>query len=570
VGPMSERISGQEEQDVQASPVEEVQAPKTREVMSREKFLRRQLANQRHDVQDCLNELVLHGAIVSMEAPELVEVGNKISGTAKKIDMRLKVNVTEPQEPMPAAEFRNMVEQGVEDVLRSDELKEILAGRETPRVELRELPDSLHAKSVPACAVSWLSILKNVIHNSARKEAKEIVIAFDETTITAPKMRMENEPAVRVSLRDDGVGMPPELVKDLQEHLCRDEPFKRYTDKTLGKGIRPGETKKDHGIGLQSIRDIIEHGALGRMWVESVQATSESPGTHGTVIMLHLPLINGDQEKSSGELPAVPSHSAETPPVQTISVPESPAEPVAPVAAPMMGQSPSHLRTVTRRAAILAIATGGAAIAWRLSTSRDQESGASSPEGDPSPLSAITLDEKGNIESFTFDLHGRTFTYTRGEIPEGFFSVQEVPLQAGSLVSFNLRKHQGTQLRPMFVCSTGKGIFAQIDVPQGHSQKMAFICAPREADARTIAVSDKHVFLLTDTVVNGAREYSTNTKLLESAELESMAPSLSVDADILIKRKQHIGNAAPLVIKRLLDARADWKKGKAFFKAPKK
>lgn len=346
-------------------------------------------------------------------------------------------------------------------------------------VEFDSFPEELATCLVVASASKWTSVIQNLINNAVRKEARTIRVSLARTSMDDEEM-----PAVLISVRDDGLGMNPDVLAEVRAG-------KQVTDKCVGDGFDEEDQREEHGVGLVAVREFIEGRCGGHMSVDSLQGDK-----HGTEFTFQLPAVDCAESDEECEEDDEDEND----------------EPV------------SDRRRITRRVAIGTMAaTAGSALAWYCIPRGEGEGEASKPVS--SPVKEVAFDNRGGIESFVLELNGEPFEYRRGCDNPAFEAVRELPLQNGSIVMLTPASRKQAQFRKMYLCGVPEGMFGYVDVPQGEMLLRGFVCASRDSSSFAMHIPDDRLFLLKDTLFDG-RFTGTNAALLQSRDLKTMQRSL--------------------------------------------
>ncbi|HLF72508.1 MAG TPA: ATP-binding protein [Dehalococcoidia bacterium] len=120
--------------------------------------------------------------------------------------------------------------------------------------------------------------IQQVLFNVIKNAEQAMIDAHGGGTLTV--VTKGSEDSVRVSIIDDGPGIPSEIQRRIFD------PF--FTTKDTGQGT---------GLGLTICYSIIdEHG--GRIWVENAPATAERP-SGGAMFQIELPVGKGEEKEPS-------------------------------------------------------------------------------------------------------------------------------------------------------------------------------------------------------------------------------------------------------------------------------
>ncbi len=131
--------------------------------------------------------------------------------------------------------------------------------------------------------------IQQVLFNVIKNAEQAMLDAHGSGKLTV--VTRGTETGVRVSISDDGPGIPAEIARRIFD------PF--FTTKEAGEGT---------GLGLTICYSIIdEHG--GRIWTENVLPTFDRPDASGTVFHIDLPLGTEGSKATAG---AAPSSGAQT------------------------------------------------------------------------------------------------------------------------------------------------------------------------------------------------------------------------------------------------------------------
>jgi hypothetical protein len=369
------------------------------------------------------------------------------------------------------------------------------------------------AKRIPFSLTQWRRVLDNLMKNAARKGANHFTINMEPITFERSQLL-----GMQMTIRDDGIGMPADILFKLQSG-------QQITDKSPGNGMPEHDTVDKHGRGFLFVREFIEKSCAGEVDVHSVEA-SLSAHDHGTTILIRLPFV------SNGENAQPPQ-----PPPESSSVPR---------------------RRFLKTGIALGVGTLASAAYFLKPQSDDAQSNAPDIVEDriESPVTDVSLSEKGVIQGFTFQIHGKKFRYEKGKSMPAFRDVREFPLPNASIVVFDPLRIEGLQLRTMFLCSVPEGLLCFLDVPRGPKQEMGIACVAHEPGASSVSVRPEDLFLLEDTVYHDDVLAASNVAMLQSPELGGMKESLAKVSDSMAELGRHVhpasGGAVHSTLRRIL------------------
>lgn len=291
----------------------------------------------------------------------------------------------------------------------------------------------------------WNAMFRILLHGADVHGAKSIRVRLQYDA--------EAEHPVSVVVQDDGKGMPPDLVRRINQ--------------PRGAGRQEAQPPADDGReeGLAVVCDYI-HRYGGAVHVTSVQ---EAPGRseRGTTFQLSLPDVTRNPQAAD---------SAE--------------------------------REVTRRRAMVAALTTATAASIGGAVYLKVKREAAEAEEIRCPISQIEFDSRGRFVSFTFMAAGERLTYKIGQSADGFRDVQVMDGEGGSVVSFLLERIGQWDPPRMFlgaVPGEKGGIIGDVTMPrESGSQQSAWLCVSGAQNVESVCGDD--LYLRRDTLLQPKRD----------------------------------------------------------------
>jgi hypothetical protein len=434
-----------------------------------------------HDLRGYLMPILSNAVLIAKVPAETPMALQRITRNAQGMEMVLDAVRDAKFETFNVAAFHAMITESVRAIEQSR--------TDVPHITIEALPDETDLCCILTGRVAWVRALLNIIDNAARKQATNVVISVLPSTL-----QRQNHPCIEVIVRDDGVGMRPEILKSLREG-------RQVSDRDLDGALPPGDQVHHHGHGIASIRQFIEEVSLGELEIESTQATDGDP-THGTSIIIRLPIINGN---------AVPAEDSSKYLDEAVDVPAT-----IPILSPSDESAPEdysrrHALMVGGAMATTLAAAGG--IFWALRSGSNDAENKHAPRF---PLRSFAIDPDGRA-SFELTVADRQLHCVHGRATE----LQDVTHVAlGQDVLVGCSADIAGQREEMFFCHLPEGLFAFVR----DGESVGYLCIPRQLDG-ALATAQESLFPLQDALYDGSL-FATNAELLRSRQLQTLAAPL--------------------------------------------
>lgn len=345
-------------------------------------------------------------------------------------------------------------------------------------IRLQPLPENVSGEKMLASLVGWETILTNLAVNARRKGAQALEIGVSRCT-------EKGRPMICIDVHDDGEGMQPHILQAIRQG-------KEITDKTAEEG----EGAAQHGIGLTSVRTIVEERYGGHMKVESSQDAEK----HGTTFTFLLP---------------------------TVGHPE---------------------RTMTRRRMLryagmgaLAGGMGGTILKKLLPAKNENDAVARLPDDAPGTLHEtlgnIALAPNGMIQFFQWDLGSVQVQWNGSAIrPHPDYYARFSGPGTADVMLFDLVMQPGEKPQRMFLVGTPEGVYGALrsDKP-GRGRTTEIVCAAQEEGQLKGGV-----FPLSDTMVDSRGVAAMSHAALLSPALDAARPALERIARFPVGTKQEV------------------------------
>ena len=409
-----------------------------------------------------------------------------------------------------------------------DELPDAVKGQLALSIE--PLPVELNDRQTKACYAGWYRILKNLLPNAGRKGATRVVLSLRFASLAS------GHEAVEVHSQDDGIGMSPDVLKDVQSG-------KQVTDKSEGDGLQAGESVERHGHGLRNIRAFIEHPDLcgGEMHVESTQ----DPEHHGTTFRFLLPLKDSRHTEPPVDMVVTSEVVAEPPPSEAASevvTPEVPAPEALPepspaaevIPAPQLEQTVQQHRTWVRLSFLAAMGLSLVVVSGN-SVRKPQVNGTSlsTESPDDMKLSADVqwnTDAGGGISKVILRLQNEYVEVGPNAPPhKSVGAIRSLERDGVKALCFhmNLADHQPHKV---FLTHTPQGTFGMMRGLDGTTAPK-YVLAPKDAN------HPEHILGVKDTVIVDGQLQAFSLDTLRSKRFHDMADSLRKLREVPVKDK---------------------------------